>query len=131
MFKVGDRVEWCLDGRFDLYHESDDNVYHDFGEVVAIVKDGFDVRWDSGGISVPYEYTVRKAPPKEPTYTKVQIKAFLETLSEDRYSWFDSERKIAEQVFYWFESFVNKPTQDEEELKALELLKSRGYRVEK
>jgi hypothetical protein len=114
MFKVGDRVEWCRDGNFEKYGESDSPANHDFGEVTKILGARVFVGWDSGGSSIPVTDCIRKSPPKAQTYTKTQIKAFLETLRENRDSWFESERKIAEQVFDWFETFANKPTQNEE-----------------
>ena len=127
MFKVGDHIEWCSDGDFEKYGSVNNLDFHDFGVITEAAPYYVFVILESGGSSSPRIQDIRKVP----TYTKAQIKAFLETLSEKDDSWFTSERKIAEQVFDWFEAFVNKPTQDEEELKALKLLKSRGYRVEK
>lgn len=112
-FKVGDRIEGCLDGRFDLYADSSDTRVHDFGVVTSITEGGIWCKWESCEEEINiYNETIRKVP----TYTQTQIKAFLETLRTEEDEEFISEREWASQIFDKLEAFVNKPTQDEEAL---------------
>lgn len=43
-FKVGDRVEWCRGGRFDLFADSQHSHNHDFG-IVKRIDLKFEVVW--------------------------------------------------------------------------------------
>lgn len=48
-FEVGQRVEWCLYGRFDIYGKNVNGDNHDFGTVKSVKGSLVYVEWESSG----------------------------------------------------------------------------------
>ncbi len=81
-FKVYDQVEWCLDGRFDLYVHSDDPSVHDFGEVTSIIGGVIWCKWESCEEELQtIPENIRKAQPKT-QQTDPHIEAIRQMLLE-------------------------------------------------
>lgn len=64
-FKVGDRIEWAINGDFGTYKDCFDKDCYDTGEIVGFGNYSIYINWDSGSAGSCFLADIRKLPQTE------------------------------------------------------------------
>ena len=132
-FKVGDLVEWAIDGNFELHRNSDNKTTYDIGAVIAVGRDGTPrINWARYVSTNGAKTSIRKVSQEPPfiSMTKSEYERFRACLSASEAEFCTSERDMFDYLIKEYVQFQKSAKDQHQKITdAITLLEEHGYKV--